>query len=56
MEYAVGSRVRVKLYSGEEVEVKVMGIVNQTSGRRIQIQFGSVTILVSPQQIIEVLK
>ena len=56
MEYLIGSRVRVKLYSGKVVEAKVMAIVDQTSGRKLQISFGGVTILVSPEQILEVLR
>jgi len=56
MEYLVGSRVRVKLYSGKVIEAKVMAIVDQTSGRKLQISFGGVTILVSPEQILEVLR
>lgn len=56
MEYLVGSRVRVKLYSGKEVEAEVVAIINQISGRKVQIRFGGVTILISPEQIIEVLR
>jgi hypothetical protein len=55
MYYSVGSRIRVKLYSGEEVEAEVTAIMDQSSGRKVQIRFGGVTILVSPEQIIEVL-
>jgi hypothetical protein len=56
MYYSVGSRIRVKLYSGEEVEAVVTAIMDQSSGKKVQICFGGVTILVSPEQIIEVLR
>jgi hypothetical protein len=56
MYYSVGSRIRVKLYSGEEVEAEVTAIMDQSSGRKVQIRFGGVTILISPEQIIEVLR
>jgi hypothetical protein len=56
MYYSVGSRIRVKLYSGEEVEAQVTAIMDQSSGRKVQIRFGGVTILISPEQIIEVLR
>jgi hypothetical protein len=56
MYYSVGSRIRVKLYSGERVEAEVTAIMDQSSGRKVQIRFGGVTILVSPEQIIEVLR
>ena len=55
MEYLVGSRVRVKLYSGKVIEAKVVAIVDQSSGRKLQISFGGVTILIRPEQILEVL-
>jgi hypothetical protein len=56
MEYLVGSRVRVQLYSGKVIEAKVMAIVDQISGRKLQVSFGGVTILISPEQILEVLR
>jgi len=56
MEYLVGSHVRVKLYSGKEIDAEVTAIVDQSSGRKVQIRFGGVTILVSPEQILEVLR
>jgi transcriptional regulator len=56
MYYGVGSRIRVKLYSGEEVEAIVTAVMDQSSGKKVQIRFGGVTILVSPEQIIEVLR
>jgi hypothetical protein len=56
MYYSVGSRLRVKLYSGEKIEAEVTAIMDQSSGRKVQIRFGGVTILVSPEQIIEVLR
>jgi hypothetical protein len=56
MYYSVGSRIRVKLYSGKEVEAEVTAIMDQSSGRKVQIRFDGVTILVNPEQIVEVLK
>jgi hypothetical protein len=56
MDYSVGSRVRVKLYSGKEVEAEITAITNQSVGRKVQIHYGSVTTLVNPVQIIEVFK
>jgi hypothetical protein len=44
MDYSVGSRVLVKLYSGKVVEAETTAI-NQSAGRKIQIVFGSVTAL-----------
>jgi hypothetical protein len=52
----VGSRIRIKLYSGKVVEAEITAITNQSAGRKVQIQYGSVTTLVSPAQIIEVFK
>jgi hypothetical protein len=37
MDYSIGSRIRVKLYSGKEVEAKITAIVNQSAGRKVQI-------------------
>ena len=56
MYYDVGSRIRVKLYSGEKVEAIVTAVMDQSSGKKVQIRFGGVTILISPEQIIEVLR
>jgi hypothetical protein len=55
MDYSEGSRVRVTLYSGKEVEAKITAITNQSACRKLQILYGSVTALVNPEQIIEVL-
>jgi hypothetical protein len=55
MNYLVGSRVQVKLYSGEMTTAVVTAIFDQSSGRKVQITFGGVTILISPDQIREVL-
>lgn len=54
MSYSVGSRVRVKLYSGKEVEAEITAITNQSAGRKSQIVYGSVTASINPEQIIEV--
>jgi len=56
MDYSVGSRIRVKLYSGKEVEAEITAITNQSAGRKIQVVYGSMTATVNPEQIVEVLK
>ena len=56
MDYSVGSRVRVRLYSGKVVEAELTAITNQSSGGKIQIHFGSVTASINPGQIIEILR
>ncbi len=56
MDYSIGSRVRVKLYSGKEVEAEITAITNQSAGRKIRIVYGSVTVSINPEQIIEVLR
>jgi hypothetical protein len=55
MDYSVGSRIRVRLYSGKEVEAKITAITNQSAGRKVQIVYGSVTAAINPAQITEVL-
>jgi hypothetical protein len=55
MNYFVGSSVQIKLYSGEVTTAIVTAIYDQSSGRKVQITFGGVTILVSPDQILKVL-
>jgi hypothetical protein len=55
MDYSVGSRVRVKLYSGKIIEAEITAITNQSAGRKVQIVYGSVTAPVNPAQITEVL-
>ncbi len=54
MDYSVGSRVRVKIFPGKEVEAEITAITNQSAGRKILIVCGSVTASVNPEQIIEV--
>ena len=56
MYYSVGSRVKVRLYSGQVVEAEITAIVEQSSGPKVRIRFDGVTILVSPEQIVEVLR
>ena len=56
MDYSVGSRIRVRLYSGKVVEAELTAITNQSSGGKIQIHFGSVTASINPGQIIEILR
>jgi hypothetical protein len=55
MDYSVGSRVRVKLYSGQIVEAEITAIVNQSAGRKIRIFYDSKSVIINPEQIIEVL-
>jgi hypothetical protein len=55
MDYSVGSRVRVKLYSGKIIEAEITAIVNQSVGRKIRIFFGSTSVVINPEQTIEVL-
>ena len=55
MDYSVGCRVRVRLYSGKVVEAEITAIVNQSAGRKIQIVYGSLTASISSEQIIQVL-
>jgi hypothetical protein len=56
VEYSVGSRVRVKLYTGKIVKAEITAIVNQSAGRKIRIFYESKSIVINPEQIIEVLK
>jgi|HubBroStandDraft_6_1064221.scaffolds.fasta_scaffold114430_2 hypothetical protein len=37
MAYSVGSRIRVRLYSGKVVEAEITAITNQFTGRKLQI-------------------
>jgi len=55
MDYSVGSRVRVRLYSGKIVEAKITAITNQSTGRKLQIVYGNLTASINPAQITEVL-
>jgi hypothetical protein len=55
MEYSVGSRIRVRLYSGKVVEAEITAITNHSTGRKLQIIYGSVTVSINPAQITEVL-
>jgi hypothetical protein len=50
MDYSVGSRIRVRLYSGKEVEAEITAITNQSSGRKIHVVYGDVTAVVNPDQ------
>jgi hypothetical protein len=54
MDYSVGSRIRVRLYTGKIVEAEIVSITNQWAGRKIQVVFGSATASINTQQIIEV--
>jgi hypothetical protein len=51
----VGSRIRVRLYSGKVVEAEITAITNQSTGRKLQIVYGNVTASINPAQITEVL-
>jgi hypothetical protein len=55
MDYSVGSRIRVKLYSGQIVEAEITAIVNQSAGRKIRIFYESKIALINPEQITEIL-
>jgi hypothetical protein len=55
MDYSVGSRIRVRLYSGKIVEAEITAITNQSTGRKLQIVYGNVTASINPAQITEVL-
>jgi hypothetical protein len=55
MDYNVGSRIRVRLYSAKIVEAEITAITNQSVGRKLQIVYGNVTASINPAQITEVL-
>jgi hypothetical protein len=55
MDYSVGSRVKVRLYSGQTVEAEITAITNQSAGRKVQIVYGNVTAAIDPVQITEIL-
>ena len=55
MDYSVGSRIRVRLYSGKVVEAEITAITNQSAGRKVRIVYGSVTSSINPAQITEIL-
>jgi hypothetical protein len=56
MDHSVGSRIRVRLYSGKIVEAEITAITNQSTGRKLQIVYGNVTASINPAQITEVLE
>jgi hypothetical protein len=56
MDYSVGSRIRVKLYSGKEIEAGTTAITNHSASCKVQIVYGSVTASINPEQIIEILQ
>jgi hypothetical protein len=55
MDYSVGSRVRVRLYTGKFVEAEITAITNLSTGRKLQIVYGNETASINPAQITEVL-
>ena len=56
MTYTQGSRVKVRLYTGQEVLARIVAIENLSAGGKVRIIYGDVIITVSPQQIIELVK
>jgi hypothetical protein len=56
VDYNVGSRIRVRLYSGKVVEAEITAITNQSTGRKLQIVYGNVIASINPGQITEVLE
>jgi hypothetical protein len=56
MDYSVGSRVRVRLYSGRVVIANIASIHVYAAGPKIHIVYGDVIAVVNSDQIIEVLK
>ena len=55
MDYNVGSRVLVKLYSGKVVEAEITAITNKSTGRKLRVVYGDVIASINPAQITEVL-
>lgn len=55
MDDSVGSRVRVKLYGGKIIKAALAAIVNQSTGRKIRIFSKRGGVVISPEQMIEVL-
>jgi hypothetical protein len=55
MDYSVGSRVLIKLYSGKVVEAEITAITNNSTGRKLRIVYGGVIASINPAQITEVL-
>jgi transposase InsO family protein len=55
VDYSVGSRIRVRLYSGKVVEAEITAITNQSTGRKLQIVYGNVIASINPAQFTEVL-
>ena len=52
VDYSVGSRIRVRLYSGKVVEAEITAITNQSTGRKVQIAYGAFALFVKEIQII----
>lgn len=48
MDYNIGSRIRVRLYSGKVVEAEITAITNQSVGRKVQTVYGSVMASINP--------
>jgi hypothetical protein len=55
MDYIVGSHVRVKLSNGQVVEAEIIDIINQSTGRKLQIVYDNQTASINPAQVTEVL-
>ena len=56
MDYGVGSRVRVILYSGEIVTAEIVVIFTASVRKKILVEFERRFVRVDPEQIIEVLR
>jgi hypothetical protein len=56
MTYTQGSRVKVRLYTGQEVLARIVAIENLPAGKKIRIIFGGVIATVGPDRIVEVAK
>jgi len=50
MDYSVGSRVRVRLYSGRVVVANILSIHVYAAGPKIHIVYGDVTAVLNPDQ------
>ncbi len=56
MRLTIGTKVRVRMYSGKIIEAVIKAIIDKTGGRKIQVVSGETVALVNPEQIIEVLE
>jgi hypothetical protein len=56
MDYSAGSRVRVKLYSGDIVAAEIVVIFTASARKNILVEFANKFVRVDPERIIEVLR